>query len=75
MTGSKGLGRLSVQFLADEMTLESTSADEPSRYLYALVDWTGIQHGEGIDTFDVLWPWNQVSGITRATGIPAPESF
>ena len=55
MTGSKGLGRLSVQFLADEMTLESTSAEDPSRYLYAFVDWTGIQRGEDLDTVSVLW--------------------
>ena len=55
MTGSKGLGRLAVQFLADEMTLESTSTDEPSRYLYALVDWTGIRRGRDLDTVDVLW--------------------
>ena len=55
MTGSKGLGRLSVQFLADEMTLESTSTDEPSRYLYAFVDWTGIRRGRDLDTVDVLW--------------------
>ena len=55
MTGSKGLGRLSVQFLADEMTLETTSADDPSRHLYALVDWTTIQHGNELGTVDVLW--------------------
>ena len=55
MTGSKGLGRLSVQFLADEMTLESWSADDPSRHLYALVDWTGIRRGSDLDTVDVRW--------------------
>ena len=55
MTGSKGLGRLSVQFLADEMTLESTSIDAPSQHLYAFVDWTGIRRGTDIDTVDVLW--------------------
>ena len=55
MTGSKGLGRLSVQFLADEMTLESTSTDDPSRSLYAFVDWTGIRRGRDLDTVDVLW--------------------
>ena len=55
MTGSKGLGRLSAQFLADKMTLESTSADEPSRRLSATVDWTSIRHGKGIGTFKVLW--------------------
>ena len=55
MTGSKGLGRLSVQFLADEMTLESTSVAAPSRHLYAFVDWTDIRRGTDIDTVDVLW--------------------
>ncbi len=55
MTGSKGLGRLSVQFLADEMTLESTSLDDSSRHLYAFVDWTNIQHGSDLDTVAVLW--------------------
>ena len=55
MTGSKGLGRLSVQFLADEMTLESTSIDDPSRHLYAFVDWTDIRHGEDLGTVNVLW--------------------
>ena len=55
MTGSKGLGRLSVQFLADEMTLESTSVDDSSRHLYAFVDWTNIQHGSDLDTVAVLW--------------------
>ena len=55
MTGSKGLGRLSVQFLADEMTLESTSVDDSSCHLYAFVDWTNIQHGSDLDTVAVLW--------------------
>ena len=55
MTGSKGLGRLSVQFLADEMTLESTSVNDSSRHLYAFVDWTTIQHGSDLDTVAVLW--------------------
>lgn len=55
MTGSKGLGRLSVQFLADEMTLESTSVDDPSRHLYAFVDWTNVRHGADLDTVNVLW--------------------
>ena len=55
LTGSKGLGRLSTQFLAGEMTLESTSADDPSRHLYAIVNWAHIRHGDSIDTFEVLW--------------------
>lgn len=55
VTGSKGIGRLSVQFLADEMTLESISADDPTRHLYAYVDWTSIQHGRDLGTVNVLW--------------------
>ena len=55
MTGSKGIGRLSVQFLADEMTLESAAAGDPSRHLFAVVDWTGVRRGEDLGTVNVLW--------------------
>jgi len=55
LTGSKGIGRLSVQFLADEMTLESTSESEPGKSLYAIVDWKNIVRGEKLDTVQVLW--------------------
>src|SRR5256885_3820241 len=39
LTGSKGIGRLSVQFLAGEMTIESTSTDDRPKSLYVFVDW------------------------------------
>ena len=55
MTGSKGLGRLSVQFLADEMELWSTSKEDPSGTVYALVDWSQIRSGQDIETVNVLW--------------------
>ena len=55
MTGSKGLGRLSVQFLANEMELWSTSECAPARTLYAVVDWRRIQTGQDIETVNVLW--------------------
>ena len=55
MTGSKGLGRLSVQFLADEMELESSCADDPESTLYAYVDWRSIRGGEDLRTVDVGW--------------------
>jgi signal transduction histidine kinase len=55
LTGSKGIGRLSVQFLADEMTLESTSKDDSGRSLYALIDWSKVVRGEDLDTVNVLW--------------------
>lgn len=55
MTGSKGLGRLSTQFLADEMELESTSTSSPERTLFAIVDWSTIRSGEDLQTVDVEW--------------------
>ena len=38
LTGSKGVGRLAVQYLADELILESKSTD--SKTVVAAVDWT-----------------------------------
>lgn len=55
MTGSKGLGRLSVQFLADEMTLESNCDDAPHTMLYAEVDWRNVHSGNDLHTVDVEW--------------------
>jgi len=40
LTGSKGIGRLSAQFLAKELELRTISDDGPSRELVAHVDWT-----------------------------------
>lgn len=55
LTGSKGIGRLSAQFLASEMTLKSTSVDRPDETLDARVDWRKITHGQDLDTVEVLW--------------------
>ena len=55
LTGSKGIGRLSVQFLADELTLESSSQTDSFRYLYAIVDWTTIDTAKDLNTVAVLW--------------------
>ena len=55
LTGSKGIGRLSAQFLASEMTLESTSIDQPDKTILAIIDWERIEHGKGLDTVEVLW--------------------
>ncbi len=55
MTGSKGLGRLSAQFLAHETVLESTSQTRPSDMLYAIVDWRDIRSGTDVHTVDVAW--------------------
>ena len=55
MTGSKGIGRLSAQFLANEMELQSNSTSSPGQMLYAVVDWTTIRSGEDIQTVSVDW--------------------
>ena len=69
LTGSKGLGRLSVQFLADEMELESNCPDDPGRMLYALVDWTSVRSGGDLTTIEVGWePRKETS--TYADGSP-----
>lgn len=39
MTGSKGVGRLAVQFLARQLELRTVSADDPGSQLTATVDW------------------------------------
>nr|WP_276508882.1 ATP-binding protein [Sphingomonas insulae] len=45
-TGSKGVGRLSAQFLAHRMQLVTTSEEDLSRRLHALVDWdTAVEAG------------------------------
>lgn len=55
MTGSKGIGRLSAQFLAHEMELQSNSKTSPGQMLNAIVDWTTIRSGENIQTVSVDW--------------------
>lgn len=55
MTGSKGLGRLSVQFLAEEMELESNCKENPEKMIYAIVDWKNIRSGEDLHTVEVEW--------------------
>jgi signal transduction histidine kinase len=39
LTGSKGVGRLSAQFLADVMTLRTVAAENRNEWLEASVDW------------------------------------
>jgi signal transduction histidine kinase/anti-sigma regulatory factor (Ser/Thr protein kinase) len=53
LTGSKGVGRLAVQFLADEMTIETTSEDDESRMLVAVVDWRDAIRGNELASVPV----------------------
>ncbi len=55
LTGSKGMGRLSVQFLAAEMELQSVSVDTPNKLLDVYVDWREVRRGSGLEEFEFLW--------------------
>ena len=56
LTGSKGIGRLSAQFLAHEMILESTSSpDTDNPLLWAFIDWDSAKRGERLETVAVIW--------------------
>ena len=55
MTGSKGLGRLSAQYLAEETVLESTASGGSGEMLYALVDWRNVRSGKDLETVSVAW--------------------
>lgn len=70
LTGSKGIGRLSAQFLADELTLESTSKDKPKKSLYAIVDWTNAVRGKDLNTVNVEWEMRSET-VVYPSGSPA----
>ena len=55
LTGSKGIGRLSAQFLADALTLESTSTGVAPEGIYAEVDWSTAVRGNELSTVKVSW--------------------
>jgi signal transduction histidine kinase len=55
LTGSKGIGRLSAQFLADKLTLDSTPRKGSSRGAHAHVDWGSIVPGSELKEFTVDW--------------------
>jgi signal transduction histidine kinase len=55
LTGSKGIGRLTTQFLADEMILESTSIKNTSCSLYSMVDWRNAVPGQNLSKVNVDW--------------------
>lgn len=55
LTGSKGIGRLAAQFLASELTLESASVDDPTKSLWAFVDWSTAVAGANLSTVNVAW--------------------
>src|SRR5713101_3664305 len=55
LTGSKGIGRLSAQFLANELILDSTPVGHPTRGVHAHVDWRTAVSGKELSTVTVDW--------------------
>ncbi len=55
LTGSKGIGRLSAQFLAREMTIESVATAHPDELLFVVVDWRQVDRGEDLSIVEVEW--------------------
>jgi len=55
LTGSKGIGRLAVHFLADELRLESSSKSTPNKSFYAELDWKKAVSGKKLSTVKVVW--------------------
>jgi signal transduction histidine kinase len=53
LTGSKGVGRLAVQFLARNLELVTTPKVRGARTLSATVDWTKIKRGTDLHSFPV----------------------
>jgi signal transduction histidine kinase len=52
-TGSKGLGRLAAQFLADEMTIETRPTD--ARGIEAELNWGHVVRGDDLISVEVPW--------------------
>jgi signal transduction histidine kinase len=55
LTGSKGIGRLAAQFLADELTLDSTPRDKARTGVHARVDWRSALRGTELREVTVDW--------------------
>ncbi len=55
LTGSKGIGRLSAQFLADELLLDSTPIRRGTDGVHAEIDWRTAVRGTELNTVKVEW--------------------
>ena len=53
LTGSKGVGRLAVQFLASKLELTTTAKKRGAPTTHAIVDWTKIRRGQDLHSFTV----------------------
>jgi hypothetical protein len=72
LTGSKGVGRLAVQFLARKMKLETTSEQKPSMLLTADVDWSSIESGRELTQVAVPYT-EEPTGSVNISPTPFPN--
>ena len=70
MTGSKGVGRLAVQFLAGELTISTVSNETPNYKLNAHVIWAkAVKSGELTDATVDYWIDRSSDHFTQGTSI------
>lgn len=55
LTGSKGIGRLAVQYLAERMTLYTTSVDDMSHVVEASIDWPSAVTAKHLTTATAMY--------------------
>lgn len=55
LTGSKGVGRLSVQLLADQLQLRTSAPKAPNKELYAIVDWERAVEAHDLTNATAEW--------------------
>lgn len=73
LTGSKGVGRLSVQFLASELELRTVSEETCDKELMAMIDWgTAVKAGEltqAVALYDIYPAAAPFDGLASGTRI------
>ena len=55
LTGSKGVGRLAVQFLANKLTIESFPMDKSSKWIKAEIDWEEAIEVDKLTEVEVMY--------------------
>ena len=59
ITGSKGVGRLAAQFLAHELEMQTSSKNEPTHVLDAVVDWDAAIEKEELTQAEAVYEVRQ----------------
>jgi signal transduction histidine kinase len=67
MTGSKGVGRLAVQFLAQELEIHTSSSENPGSLLKAQVNWSDAVRAENLTSAEVHYELVETEESTPGT--------